>query len=785
MGVALKRAVKAEKLISLLLLFILLTAATAGVSTVLSGSNWIAMWQSLLFGMLIGWALAIFGMNAWRSALFVIILGVLFSLLISGGLTAKLLGVIDELVKFLAGVLPSIRNKQLDLAPLAGSVQQLVNSMNVVFVRVVTSFRAMLAGKPNFDPVAANLVWGIVVWFIASWAGWVLEAGRNALIAVLPALILNLSTLSYGRSNSVTIYIILAATLVLIAVVQYERREQEWQVTKVAYPRRKGRQVGNTSLIISISLVLLAALLSSLSISRVLNWVSQHNQPVPQHEGGLAKSLGIQQATAPPDAFSTVRSPGLPRQLLIGSGPELSKEIVMTVDVKDLTSLLQQGQLPPLYWRSFTYDVYTGHGWSTSPTTQETYQTGQSIQPSQLPDHILVDQIIRPFPGQTGTVYASGEPVSLNITSSTAWRTMQDLFGIQSGDSGYEVESLTPQVSEPNLRLAGQDYPAWVARRYLALPEEVTTRVRDLALQLTATEPTPYDRARAVEQYLRSTFPYTTDVPPPPANQDLADFFLFDLRRGYCDYYASTMVVLARAAGIPARLAIGYATGTYNMNSKRFAVSKADAHSWVEVYFPNIGWVPFEPTASLPQINRSTQPSQVATPTVPPTQVSQSRGFIDRLRYLGYSLLTLPLLAVLIWAGYDEIHLSRLKPRSAAKEIYRRMRCYGKLVDVAVQTGATPFEFAAVLSSRIQALVDENTHFTSVLINRIHTLVNLIVYLSYRPAAEAMNSQQILKLWRPLRWQLRWIWVLKIQRLWHTNRVSTLVYSPEVKSQVK
>jgi transglutaminase-like putative cysteine protease/uncharacterized membrane protein YidH (DUF202 family) len=785
MGGALRRASNAENLVSLLLLFILLTAATAGVSTVLTGSNWIALWQSLLFGMLMGWVLAIFRVRAWRSALLVIILGVLFNLLISGGLAARLLAVMDELVKFIGEVIPSISNKQFDPSALANSVQLVIGSTQVVFTRIVAWVQALLSSKPVFDPVAANLVWGILIWFIASWAGWVIESGRNALVAVLPALVLNLSTLSYGRSYSLTIYILLATTLVLIAVAQYGRREQEWQDTKIAYPRRKSQQVGNTALAISIGLVLLAALLTSLSISSVLNSLSERNRPVPQQEGNLAKSLGIQQATAPPDAFSTVRAPGLPRQLLIGSGPELSREIVMTVEVKDLTTLVQQSsQFPPLYWRSFTYDVYTGHGWSTSPTTQETYPADQIIQSAQLPAHGLIDQIFKPFPGQTGTVYASGEPVTLNISSSAAWRSMKDLFGIQSGDEGYEIGSLIPQVSVSTLRLAGQDYPSWVTQRYLALPDEVTTRVRDLALQLTATEPTPYDRVHAIEQYLRSNYPYTTDVPRPPANQDLVDFFLFDLRKGYCDYYASAMVVLARAAGIPARLAIGYATGTYNLNSGRFVVSQADAHSWVEVYFPGIGWVTFEPTASLPEINRSAQPSQAATPVVPPPQVSQPQSSPNRVGNFIYALLALPILAVLTWIGYDEINLHRLGVRSAAKEIYRRMRRCGSFIDVPEQPGATPFEFAALLSSRIQALAGESSQFSSGLIEEVQNVISLVVRLNYRPATQPMNSGLILNQWRLLRWQLRWMWVLKIRRLLSINQDSTRVDSTNSDTRV-
>ena len=105
-------------------------------------------------------------------------------------------------------------------------------------------------------------------------------------------------------------------------------------------------------------------------------------------------------------------------------------------------------------------------------------------------------------------------------------------------------------------------------------------------------------RLLAIEAYLR-TISYTLDVPAPPLDRDVADYFLFDLRRGYCDYFATAMVVLARSVGIPARLVTGYASGGYDVISAQFVVLEKDAHSWVEVYFPSYGWVEFEPTSGL------------------------------------------------------------------------------------------------------------------------------------------------------------------------------------------
>lgn len=760
--VSIKRAERAEKFAILLLLFILLTAATAGVSAVLTGPDWASLWKSLLLGMLFGWVLAIFRWPAWRSALLVIGLGLLFSALFAGGLSEKVTAVFEELLRLAGGIISSLTTKEADFSLLTRLIQQVFTSTGVVLGRVFSWLKDLVIGQPIFDPVAAGFVWSIVVWLVAGWAGWVVEARRNALIAVLPALILNLSTLSYGQSNSITVYLILGLTLVLIALVQYDQREQEWDETKIAYPIRKGRQIGNTSLVIAIMLVFLSAFLSSLSINRIEKWATELNRPSSQQESGLAKSLGIQQVAAPPDAFSTVRSPGLPRDLLIGSGPELSTEMVMSVEVRDLTSLGQAGQLPPLYWRSFTYDIYTGHGWSSSNTEQRLYQPDQSIQPNQLPAHLLIQQVMRPVAGGDGTIYAAGEPVSVNVSSNAAWRSSNDLFGIQTGGNGYEVKSLIPQVDEERIRKAGQDYPTWITQRYLSLPAEIPTRVKELAIQLTATEPTPYDRARAIEQFLRS-YPYSLDVARPLSNQDLVDFFLFDLRKGYCDYYASAMVILARAAGIPARLAIGYASGTYNLNSKRFIVTQADAHSWVEVYFPGTGWVPFEPTAALPVINRSQQSTQGTAPT--PIVPRETRGvnLVNPGRYVGFGAMTLLALVGLVWVVYDEIHLRRQKPKLAAAEIYRRIKRYGKLLRVPIVEGETPYEYSASLVARIQDITQRRFSSTVGLNLKVQLIFSRIVRLSYRPSeAGDEPAFQILDQWKSLRWWLRWMWILNI-----------------------
>jgi transglutaminase-like putative cysteine protease len=507
-------------------------------------------------------------------------------------------------------------------------------------------------------------------------------------------------------------------------------------------------------------LVAISALISSLSLQRIAKWTAELRKPSRQPESGLARSLGIQSAATPvPDVFTKARSPGLPRDLLIGSGPELSGELVMSVQVTNLASISGPGQQLPLYWRSFTYDIYTGHGWSSSDTQEYTYDPNQAIQPSTQPYHVLIQQLVRPVASAVGVIYAAGEPVSVSVATSAAWRSSNDLFGIQTGATGYEAQSLIPLVDEQSLRQAGQAYPEWVMSRYLALPDEVPARVKDLASELTATEPTPYDRARAIEKYLR-TYPYTLDVTRPTLSHDLVDFFLFDIKKGYCDYYASAMVVLARAAGIPARLAIGYATGTYNVNSGLFLVTQAEAHSWPELYFPGIGWVPFEPTAGRPAFSQIEQP----TPGPIPTQTAPLKPVGHTLsssgKYLGIAGLALILLAGAGWAIGDKVILSRLRAPWLAAELYRRLRRYGKLLGMTASPGETPYEFAEHLSQGLHAMAGTANRPTYVdgLVQEIQSITRQVVRLSFRPS-RTNQVNKLLPQWRHLRWRLRWMWI--------------------------
>ncbi|MCX7711066.1 MAG: transglutaminase-like domain-containing protein [Clostridia bacterium] len=136
-----------------------------------------------------------------------------------------------------------------------------------------------------------------------------------------------------------------------------------------------------------------------------------------------------------------------------------------------------------------------------------------------------------------------------------------------------------------------------VNSRYLQLPQNLPSRISDLAKSITAKANTDYDKVKAIEEYLSKNFPYTLATKATPKNRDFVDYFLFDIKQGYCTYYASSMAVMVRSIGIPARYVEGYVVPSRTQSANTYEVTNEQAHAWVEVYFEGFGWLPFEPTS--------------------------------------------------------------------------------------------------------------------------------------------------------------------------------------------
>src|SRR5262249_58907074 len=139
------------------------------------------------------------------------------------------------------------------------------------------------------------------------------------------------------------------------------------------------------------------------------------------------------------------------------------------------------------------------------------------------------------------------------------------------------------------------DADAKVFAAYLQIPTEMPARVAELGRRITAGKVGPYQKAEAVLAYLRDGYEYTLEMDTDDRKEPL-DHFLFDRKRGHCEYFSSAMAILLRASGVPTRNVDGFLGGEWNEYGKYVAVRGGDAHSWVEVWFEGVGWVTYDPT---------------------------------------------------------------------------------------------------------------------------------------------------------------------------------------------
>lgn len=298
------------------------------------------------------------------------------------------------------------------------------------------------------------------------------------------------------------------------------------------------------------------------------------------------------------------------------------------------------------YWRAVTFDTYTGLGWTNTANQQAAVPALQPVPIGSWSERAPLTQTITLMANTGNVVFGAPDIRQLNMSvdavvsgvpalpldapalgeelpAAVEFSMVRARETLDIGDE-YTVLSNATAVSVRALQAAGEDYPAEIVDRYVQMPENFSPEVAGLAQSLVISATTPYEKARAVESFLR-TIPYNDAIAAPPPGADPIEYFLFDIQQGYCDYYATSMAMMLRSLGIPSRTASGYAEGTYDEESDRFLVTERDAHTWVEVFFPGLGWVEFEPTAGESPLDRpegtedpSATVAQPNQPTPPP-----------------------------------------------------------------------------------------------------------------------------------------------------------------------
>ena len=249
------------------------------------------------------------------------------------------------------------------------------------------------------------------------------------------------------------------------------------------------------------------------------------------------------------------------------------------------------------YWRVGSYGFYTGDGWIREGDSRP-YSRRLSSPPG--PTATVTQEYT--VESEMSVMPAAWRPVSVGdstapLTRVTEAGDLQPASAFDDGDT-YTVTSEVPRPDAARLAEAGTDYPDRVRQRYTQLPADTPDRVAERTARLTAEAENSYETARTIEAWLEDTKEYSLSVDRPEG--PIADSFLFEMEEGYCTYYATTMVAMLRTQGIPARFTVGYTPGEASGRDRR-VVRGFDSHAWVDVYFPEVGWVRFDPTPAAPR----------------------------------------------------------------------------------------------------------------------------------------------------------------------------------------
>ena len=275
--------------------------------------------------------------------------------------------------------------------------------------------------------------------------------------------------------------------------------------------------------------------------------------------------------------------------------PRLGNTVLMTVTASKSS-----------FWRTAVFDVWDGSAWSRSRAGVSLVVDGDVVaDPSDLgaTTGATLRQRVRIESRYAEVLPAAPSPVSVSSDQRLVQYADGSLVvGVRAMGPGttYTVVSRQVGVTEAALRgLAQTSIPEDIARRYASAPR-TTARVRDLARSITAGATTDYDKVQAIERWMGEHTTYSLNAPLAPSGVDVVDHFLFTSKVGWCEQIASSLAVMLRSAGVPTRLATGYVPGDWDPVTASYRVRERDAHAWTEVWFPSVGWVPFDPTADVP-----------------------------------------------------------------------------------------------------------------------------------------------------------------------------------------
>lgn len=399
----------------------------------------------------------------------------------------------------------------------------------------------------------------------------------------------------------------------------------------------------------------------------------------------------------------------------------------------------------PSYWRVRVYDTYTDQGWTNAPMTaylldKNTTWVGEPPPDaaSQLITYQVTTGINTDLMLTAGTLVTADTPYLVHVSGNDLLAATTPR--VLAPNEQYTVTSAYRTPSGPQLAAAPAGYPASLAP-YLSLPDSLPQNIRDLAAQVTANATTPYEKVAAIDRYL-ATFKYDTGIDAPPPGVDGVEYFLFTEKAGFCTYFASSMAVMLRSVGVPARLVVGYLPGEAGPEPGEYILRDKYYHAWPQAWFQGYGWVDLEATPSTaegsggsrvtlpepfvesPNINTA-EPGNVVPfdfrtflpaggsqadqgqPDVPRNVTHGKLPFADQLGVAmlvlilaGATLLVLMIPATTMRAAFSR-WLWHVDRKLVAVETYQKMGRLAALAKLGPDASQTPSEYAAALAEAL------------------------------------------------------------------------------------
>lgn len=478
-----------------------------------------------------------------------------------------------------------------------------------LFGRLFYSLEQFITNKPVYDHLFFISFVTLAYWLIGVFAGYWLTRHWDFLNVVLPSGVAILTVQAFDPPRLTRVWelgVFVFVALLLLGRIHFLKNRSFWNKSNFLLTDEAVTDLERGTLAVTTVAVLIAWSLPGWisSVKPAAEAWRDFSQPI------FDKFSNAVSALESPYAINNTGGEFYGSSLFLGEQAATGENLIFSVKVKesDFTPIRS-------YWKGRSYDLYLDGRWTMVEDESEAFTSATDEIEVEHPDNrYLMEYTFTNLAKKQSLLYAPAETVWMGKNAAVqSVRIAGDLKDVSawvadtslaSGDQ-YKARSLITDPTIEELRAAGTEYPNWVAERYLQIPEEIAPQLKELALEITESQQTPYDKAQAITAYLREEIEYSVTIEEAPPNTlDPVLWVLFEHKKGFCMYYASAETLMLRSIGIPARMAVGFVEGAFDEEDGLYNVAYKDSHAWPEVYFPGIGWVEFEPTSNQFPIER-------------------------------------------------------------------------------------------------------------------------------------------------------------------------------------